>query len=138
MFMFENINLDQAFLCSLAIKQKLTRNLYSHHFITLNLILALALTFLIPQTLILSHHETPLTPSLTLICPIFHDVPIVTRPKHMMLLKVNSYNNKSNPKHYFMMRKVFILSQLLPPLNFILLLKLFLFQTPIPLTNPSY
>ena len=76
MFMFESTNLYQDFLCALVIKWKLTRNLDLHHYITLTLILALALTFLIPQTLILSHHETPLTPSLTLICPIFHDVPI--------------------------------------------------------------
>ena len=74
--MFESTNLDQSFLCALVIKRKLTRNLDLHHTITLTLILVLSLTFLIPQTLILSHHETPLTPTLTLVCFIFHDVPI--------------------------------------------------------------
>ena len=76
MFMFESTNLDQAFLYATVIKRKFIRNLDLHHSITLTLILAVALTFVIPQTLILSHNETPLIPSLTLICPIFHDVPI--------------------------------------------------------------
>ena len=138
MFMFDSTNLDQAFLCGLLIKRKIHKKPRFSPFHNPN-----------PNTRSISNIFNSTNPhpfsSWNSPNPIPHlnlsHLPWcanITRPKHMMLLKVNSYNNKSNPKHYFMMRKLSILSQHLPPLNFILLLKLILFQTLLPLTNPFY